>query len=68
MNYFTLILGGIGLIILSSLLLAVPTMLLWNELMPKIFSLVKINIWDAWMINALCGILFKPSSSSTKKE
>jgi hypothetical protein len=62
------ILGGIAAIILLSILMAYPTMLLWNELMPKIFGLIKIDIWEAWMLNALCGILFKPSSSSSKKD
>lgn len=50
-----------------ALLLAFPTMWLWNWLMPVIFGLTKITFWQAVGINFLSGILFKSSSSSTKK-
>ncbi len=50
----------IGIIILFTL----PTMLLWNWLMPVIFHLPTITFWQAMGVDALCGILFK--SYSTK--
>lgn len=63
------ILAVIGLIILAFFLAgiaAVIVMLLWNWLMPGLFSLRTINFWEAWALTWLCHILFK-SSSTTKK-
>lgn len=48
----------IGLLCLIAVLLALPTMWLWNWLMPKIFNLTTINFWEALGINLLCGMLF----------
>jgi hypothetical protein len=64
----TIVLGLLVLVIVAffALLLAFPTMLLWNWLMPVIFGLTKITFWQAVGINFLSGILFKSSSSSTK--
>lgn len=49
-----------------ALLFALPTMWLWNWLMPQIFGLKVITFWQALGLNILCGILFKGSSSSKK--
>jgi hypothetical protein len=49
----------IGLLFLSALILAFPTMFLWNWLMPKLFSVQQINIYEAMGINFLANILFK---------
>ena len=57
----------IGLLILSAILLAIPTMLLWNWLMPRIFGLTQIDIFQAMGINFLSGILFK-SNVNIKKD
>jgi hypothetical protein len=64
----TIVLGLIVLVIVAffALLLAFPTMVLWNWLMPVIFGLTKITFWQAVGINFLSGILFKSSSSSAK--
>lgn len=50
------------------LLLGFPTMLLWNAVIPGIFSLPTIDFFQALALNLLCSILFKssPSSSSNK--
>jgi len=61
------ILGTISFIILIALLFALPTMWLWNYLMPDIFSLKEINVVQALCMNLLCGMLFKSNSSSSKK-
>lgn len=66
MEILVKILGVVALIAGLALLMAYPTMLLWNWLMPDIFGLVEIGFWQALGINALTGILFKPSSSSSK--
>jgi hypothetical protein len=54
----------IGVIILTSIICAVPTMLLWNWLMPTIFGLTKISFWQAFGLDLLCGILFKSSNNN----
>ena len=53
----------IGIIFGLALILALPTMWLWNWLMPAIFGLTKITFWQALGINLLSSILFKSSSS-----
>ena len=57
----------IGLLILSAILLAIPTMLLWNWLLPHIFNIPAITLYEAIGINILSGILFK-SNVNIKKD
>ena len=57
----------VGLLLLSSILLAFPTMFLWNWLMPDIFGLMKIDLYQAMGINFLTNILFK-SNVTIKRE
>jgi hypothetical protein len=57
----------LGLLILSSILLAIPTMVLWNYVMPYVFGLVPITLLQAMALNILSGILFK-SSVTVKKD
>lgn len=40
-------------------LLAYPVMWLWNDLMPLIFGLIRIDFEQAWEISILCHFLFK---------
>lgn len=58
-------LGILVLSILLSLLICIifayPTMLLWNWLIIKIFDLPSITFLEAFGLNFLCCILFKPS-------
>lgn len=49
----------IGLLFLSAIILAFPTMFLWNWLLPDIFGVSKISIYQAMGINFLTHILFK---------
>ena len=53
----------IGLWLLSAIILAFPTMWLWNWLMPKLFSLPHIDLYEAMGINFLTNILFKSNVS-----
>ena len=46
-------------IIILSLLLSLPTMLLWNWLLTDIFDLQSINIFQSFGLNILSGILLK---------
>ena len=57
----------VGLLILSAILLAIPTMLLWNWLLPHIFNIPAITLYEAIGINILSGILFK-SNVNIKKD
>ena len=52
-----------GLIILVSLVCALPVMWLWDWLMPTIFGLKEITLLQAWGLSALCGLLFKDNTS-----
>jgi hypothetical protein len=42
-----------------SLILSIPTMLLWDWLMPEIFGLKEVTLFQAWGLNFLSAILFK---------
>ena len=57
----------LGLLFLSAVILAFPTMFLWNWLMPEIFGVVKIDLYQAMGINFLTHILFK-SNVTIKRE
>ena len=52
-----------GLWLLSAILLAFPTMWLWNWLMPKLFDFIKIDLYEAMGINFLTNILLKSNVS-----
>lgn len=49
----------VGLLLVSAIILAFPTMFLWNWLMPKLFSVTQIDLYEAMGINFLANILFK---------
>ena len=58
----------ISLLAILAIILGYPVMLLWNWLMPTIFGLTKITLWQAIGINVLCHILFQDSINIIKKE
>jgi len=66
MEKLIVFIGAFGLIFIVALLMALPTMWLWNWLMPLIFGLIKLTIWQAFGVNLLCTVLFKSSNSSSK--
>ena len=55
-----------GAFLLLEIILGFPTMFLWNVLMPEIFGLTKITLYQAIGINFLSMILFKSKSVYTK--
>jgi hypothetical protein len=55
----------VGFVAMYAVLLALPTMLLWDYVMPIIFALPKITLFQALGLNLLCGILFRSRSSSS---
>lgn len=65
----TLIFGMFAMVIVLAVLLALPTMLLWNAVVPDITknAVTELTFWQALGLNFLCGILFKNSSASASK-
>jgi hypothetical protein len=57
----------VGLLMISAIILAIPTMLLWNALLPNLFGTPQISLYEAVGINILSGILFK-SNVNIKKD
>ena len=49
----------LGMLVLVGLLLALPTMLLWNWLMPDLFGTPSIGFWQALGLYLLSSSLFK---------
>jgi hypothetical protein len=64
-NLLTELFTLVGFVAMYAVLLALPTMLLWDYVMPIIFSLPKITLFQALGLNLLCGILFRSRSSSS---
>ena len=56
----------LGMVAIVIVILGYPLMLLWNWLMPVIFKLPEITLWQAIGLNLLSTILFK--STTIKKE
>jgi hypothetical protein len=63
MNFIGTAVTVFGLFILVSLACALPVMWLWDWLMPTIFGLKEITVFQAWGLSALCGLLFKSNTS-----
>jgi hypothetical protein len=66
--------GGLGILIgifllavIWALIAALPVMLLWNWIMPDIFSLPEIGLFKAWGLAFLCSLLFKSGVSSSSE-
>jgi hypothetical protein len=56
----------LGMIAIVIVILGYPLMLLWNWLIPTIFGLSEITLWQAIGLNVLSTILFK-SPTTIKK-
>ena len=61
------VLLALGVIALLGILLGLPLQLLWNWLMPTIFSLPTITFWQAMGLNIMASILFKDNSIKNDK-
>jgi len=61
------ILGSITLIVIVAVLFAFPIKWLWNWLMPVIFGLPTITVWQALGMALLCNILFGKNYGTDKK-
>jgi hypothetical protein len=64
------VVAGVFLLIvfaaLYALLAGVPVYFLWNWLMPTLFKVPAITVWQAMGLSALSSFLFKSASSSSK--
>jgi len=49
----------IGILILACLLFGLPLQILWNLLMPELFSLPHITFWQACGLQLMASLLFK---------
>ena len=65
-NNFEAIAIFLGMIAIVIVILGYPLMLLWNWLIPTIFGLPEITLWQALGLSLLSTILFK-SPPSIKK-
>ena len=63
MNAVNVIVGAIVLFVAFSLLFAVPVMWLWDWLMPQLFGLKEVTLFQAWGLSMLSSLLFKSHSS-----
>jgi hypothetical protein len=61
------ILAVVGLIMLIALLFGLPLQILWNLLMPELFSLPYISFWQACGLNLIAGILFRSNVTVKNK-
>lgn len=62
------LIGILGFVVTGFVLggiVALPTMWLWNWLMPELFHLATISFWQAWGLLFLSALLLKSGSSST---
>lgn len=58
----------IGMFLLSAILMGFPTMWLWNYVMPYVFGLTPITLYQAIALNFLSSILFKANVSINNKK
>jgi hypothetical protein len=61
------ILFVVGIFLLSAIIMGFPTMWLWNYVMPYVFGLTPITLYQAIALNFLSSILFK-SNVSVKRD
>jgi cadmium resistance protein CadD (predicted permease) len=70
MKILTIIAGaflGVLIVVLLSFLFAFPVKWLWNSTATDLFGFKEINVWMAWKLSLLCGLLIKGSSYSQSK-
>ena len=65
MNKLTILGSAIGVLLVTAVILAWPTQLLWNYcLVGAVNGINPIGFWQALGITILCNTLFKSTSSS----
>jgi hypothetical protein len=65
---FSLIVGVLVLAVLLSFVLAIPVWVLWNAVVPVVFGLKVVTLFQAWQLSLLSSLLFKSTSTSSDKK
>jgi hypothetical protein len=67
MEKLFIVLGGLAFLVFISFLLSWPVYMLWNGCLVGAISGVNEVTWiQAWGLNLLTGMMFKPSSVTSK--
>jgi hypothetical protein len=67
MNTFTAICVGLIIGFAFAIVLAIPTMILWNWLMVSIFGLKAIGVLEALGLNMLSSIFFRSNVTVSRE-
>lgn len=62
---FLAVAAVLGVVLVLGALLMLPTYFLWNWLMPELFGLKEITLWQALGLLLLSGFLFRSSASKS---
>lgn len=63
---FEVLAAIVGVLVVVSAFMTLPVYFLWNWLMPTLFGLRALTLWQALGVTLLSACLFKSSNSSTK--
>lgn len=64
-----MVVGIVGIVVFWATMWAIPTLLLlWNWLMPELFNIPEITIWEAIGVNLLSTILFKSKNQNNEND
>jgi hypothetical protein len=62
------LLAIVGILVLVILMFGLPTMILWNWLMPILFNLPEVTFWQACGLQILISLLLAPSIFKTNND
>lgn len=62
------LLAIVGILVLVILMFGLPTMILWNWLMPILFNLPEVTFWQACGLQVLISLLLAPSIFKTNND
>jgi hypothetical protein len=65
MKAINTVLAAVAIVVAFSLLFSLPVMWLWDWLMPTLFGLKEITLFQAWGLSVLCSLLFKNNTASS---
>lgn len=55
-------------VFIISFIMAIPIMIFWNAVIPNVFGLKEVSLWQAFCLNTLCGLFKSSISLSSDKE
>jgi hypothetical protein len=62
------LLAIVGILVLITLMFGLPTMILWNWLMPILFNIPEVTFWQACGLQILISLLLAPSIFKTNND